>query len=91
MKQILGKGYQTRHYSILLYFILSIAVVTNMHILLKFAPIMPASCSLLLPSYYSNNFSGKINASLFQRARTFTILIRYHLDSLESFMVGCIM
>ena len=25
---------------------------------------MPVFCSLLLPSYYSNNFAGKINASL---------------------------
>ena len=25
---------------------------------------MPALCSLLLPSYYSNNFAGKIDASL---------------------------
>ena len=32
--------------------------------MLEFAPIMPAFCSLLLPSYYSNNFAGKINASL---------------------------
>ena len=33
-------------------------------ILLKFAPIMPAFCSLLLPSYFSKNYSGKIGASL---------------------------
>ena len=34
--------------------------------LLKFAPIMPTFCSLLLPSYYSNNinFVSKIDASL---------------------------
>ena len=29
---------------------------------IKFAPIMPAFC--FLPSYYSNNFADKINASL---------------------------
>ena len=32
--------------------------------LLKFAPIMLAFCSLRLPSYYSNNFADKIDASL---------------------------
>ena len=32
--------------------------------LLKFAPIMPVFCSLLFPSYYSNNFASKIDASL---------------------------
>jgi len=32
--------------------------------LLKFAPIMPAFCSLLLCSYYSKNYSGKIGSSL---------------------------
>ena len=28
---------------------------------------MPAFCSLLLLSYYSNNFAGKIDASLMER------------------------
>jgi len=32
--------------------------------LLDFSPIMPAFCLLLLYSYYSNNFAGKIDASL---------------------------
>ena len=32
--------------------------------MLKFVPIMPAFCSLLLSSYYSNNFASKIDASL---------------------------
>ena len=49
--------------SVLLYSILSIAIVAN-YILLEYAPIMLAFCSLLLPSYYSNNFAGKTSASL---------------------------
>ena len=32
--------------------------------LFRFVPIMSALCSLLLPIYYSNDFAGKINASL---------------------------
>ena len=32
--------------------------------MLKFAPIMPAFCSLRFPSHYSKNFAGKIDASL---------------------------
>ena len=32
--------------------------------MLKFAPIMPTFCSSLLPFCYSNNFAGKIYASL---------------------------
>ena len=32
--------------------------------MLKFAPIMPAFCLLLLYSYYSNNFAGEIDGSL---------------------------
>ena len=52
------------HHSSLLYFILSISIVTNQHILLKFALIIPAFCSLLLASNYYNNFAGKIDASL---------------------------
>ena len=35
-----------------------------MYILLEYAPIMLAFCSLHLPSCYSSNFAGKINASL---------------------------
>ena len=55
-------GYSTL---VLLYFILSIAIVTNYkHILFKFAHIMPAFCSLPFPSYYSNDFAGKTNTSL---------------------------
>ena len=34
------------------------------YILLQFAPIMPAFCSLLLPSYFSKNYAGKIGTSL---------------------------
>ena len=49
--------------SVLLYSILSIATVAN-YILLEYAPIMPAFCSSLLPSYYSNIFAGKTSASL---------------------------
>ena len=30
----------------------------------KFAPIMPAFCSLLLPTHYAKNFAGKIDGSL---------------------------
>ena len=32
--------------------------------MLKFAPIMPAFCLLLLYSYYANNFAGEIDGSL---------------------------
>ena len=32
--------------------------------MLKFTPIMPAFCLLLLHSYYANNFASKIDASL---------------------------
>ena len=42
-----------------------IATVTIIkHILFKFSLIMSAFCSSLLPSYYSNNFASKIDASL---------------------------
>ena len=64
IKQTFGRGYPTLYYSVLLYFILSIVIVTNKAFLLDFAPIMPAFCSLLLPSDYSNNFARKIDASL---------------------------
>ena len=30
----------------------------------KIAPIMPAFCSLLLPTHYAKNFAGKIDGSL---------------------------
>ena len=40
MKQIFGRGYPALYHSLLLYFILSITIVTNKHILLKFAPII---------------------------------------------------
>ena len=33
-------------------------------ILLKFAPIMPAFCSLLFHSYYAKIYAGKIDLSL---------------------------
>ena len=59
------KGYPALYHSILLHFILSIATVTTFkQILLKFAPIMPVFCFLLLPSCYSNNFTSKIDVSL---------------------------
>ena len=50
-----GRGCPVLYHSILLYFILSMAIVLQLTkcILLKFAPIMPAFCSLLLPSYFS--------------------------------------
>ena len=32
----------------------------------QFSPIFPAFCSLLLPTYFSKNFAGKISASLLQ-------------------------
>ena len=39
------EGYPAIYHSILLHFILSIGIITNYkHILLKFAPIMPAFC-----------------------------------------------
>ena len=56
------KGYPALYQFVLLYFILCIAIIT-IHILFEFSPIMPrimpAFCSLLLPSYYSNNFPAK--------------------------------
>ena len=66
MKQSFGRGCPVIYHSILLYFILSMAVVAKLHkcILLEFAPIMPVFCSLLLPSYFSKNYAGKIGASL---------------------------
>ena len=63
MKQPFGRGCPVVYHSVLLYFILSMAVVAKC-ILLEFAPIMPAFCSLLLPSYFSKNYAGKIGASL---------------------------
>ena len=66
MKQSFGRGCPVVYHSVLLYFILSMAVVANKVYLLEFAPIMPAFCSLLLPSYFSKNYAGKIGASLVQ-------------------------
>ena len=61
IKQPFGRGYPALYHSILLYFILSIAIVTIIkRILLGLAPIMPAFCSLLLLSYYSSNFPAKL-------------------------------
>ena len=40
---------------------MAIATVANY----KFAPTMPAFCSLLLLSYFSKNYAGKISSSLF--------------------------
>ena len=52
MKQPFGRGCPALYHSILLYYILSMAIVAiTKCILLEFAPIMPAFCSLLLPSY----------------------------------------
>ena len=44
MKQSDGRGCPALYHSILQYFILSMAILAQ-HILLKFAPIMPAFCS----------------------------------------------
>ena len=63
MKQPFGRGCPVLYHSILLYFSLSLATVAKC-ILLELAPIMPAFCSLLLPSYFSKNYAGKIAASL---------------------------
>ena len=41
--------------------------------MLEFAPIMPAFCSLLSPSYYSNDFTSKINASLVSWSKVFSM------------------
>ena len=51
--------------------------------LLKFAPIIPAFCSLLLPSY-SNIFAGKIDVSLH------TLLLKTHccISSIASYAVA---
>ena len=65
MKQSFGRGCPALYNSILLYYIVSMAVVAiTKCILLEFAPIMPAFCSWLLPSYFSKNYAGKIGASL---------------------------
>ena len=65
MKQSFGRGCPVLYHSILLYFILSMAIELTKYILLEFAPIMSAFCSLLLPSCFSKNYAGKIGASLF--------------------------
>ena len=64
MKQTFGRAYFALFNSIMLYVILSKAVVTKLHILLEVAPIMPTLCSLLLHSYYSKNFISKIDTFL---------------------------
>ena len=46
------------------------------YILLEFAPIVSAFCSLLLPSYYSKNYPGKICALLFMELVKVTQLIQ---------------
>ena len=43
---------------------MAIAATVTKCILLEFAPIMPAFCSLLLASYFSKNYASKIGASL---------------------------
>ena len=63
MKQLFGRGCPAFYHSILLYCILSMAIVAKC-ILPEFAPIIPAFCSLLLPSYLSKNYASKIGASL---------------------------
>ena len=65
MKQSFGMGCPVLYHSILLYFILSMAIELSKYILLEFAPIMSAFCSLLLLSYFSKNYAGKIGTSLF--------------------------
>ena len=59
------------------------------HILLEFAPIMPALifCSLFLTSYYSYNFAGKIKAVLMEGSiipALFLFILNYfHINSAE--------
>ena len=49
-RDYIWEGYPAIYHSILLYFILSIGIITNYkHILLKFAPIMPAFCLPIIP------------------------------------------
>ena len=55
-------GYHALYYSLLLYSILNIAIIAK-HILLKFAPIMSAFCSLFLYLPIFIKHSGKIDAS----------------------------
>ena len=45
--------------------------------MLKFAPIMPAFCLLLLYSYYANNFAGEIDGSLLLRPAKYAVLMDY--------------
>ena len=68
MKQTLRRGYPALYYSILLYFILSIAIVISWayfaRICCYYASILHALCFCFPSSYYSNYFAGKIDASL---------------------------
>ena len=62
--------------------ILSMAIVANYNkcILLEFAPIMLAFCSLLFPSYFSKYNASKIGASLYlcQHFHCYYILVGTH-------------
>ena len=60
-KQSFGRGCPVLYHSILPY---SWLLQLTKCVLLKFAPIMPAFCSLLLVSYFSKNYAGKIGTSL---------------------------
>ena len=78
MKQSFGRGCPVVYHSVLLYFILSMAIVTKC-ILLEFAPIMPAFCSSLLPSYSSKNYAGKIGASLYVNTLKCALSLTFHM------------
>ena len=45
--------------------------------MLKFAPIMPAFCSLHFPSHYSKNFATKINTSLITANLEWSLLSKH--------------
>ena len=88
MKQPYGRGCPTLYHSILLYYILSMATVANKCILLEFAPIMPAFCSLLLPSIFSKNYAGKIGASLL--SIHMTLHTKFEVNQLSSLQDICL-
>ena len=56
MKQTFARGYPAFYHFISLYFMLSTTIATNY---VEFVSIMPVFSSLLLPSYYSNNFASQ--------------------------------
>ena len=82
MKQTFGRGYPALYHSILLHFLLIIAIITKYAYVARICSY--AFCSLLLPSYYSNNFVGKIDVSLH------TLLLKTHryISSIASYVVA---